>query len=111
MNFIMNLQDKFFNMVKSGNKTLEVRLLDDKRKKLMVGDTIEFSNSTNEKISVIIISIQIYDNFIDLLKDNNYLDIGLNNSTEEEALNELYSIYPKEKSSKYKAIAIKFIKK
>ena len=38
--YIMKLKPEYFNMVKEGKKSIEVRLLDDKRKMFKVGDTI-----------------------------------------------------------------------
>ena len=40
--FIMKLNSEMFDKVKSGKKTYEVRLLDEKRQKIGVGDTIIF---------------------------------------------------------------------
>ena len=34
-------------MLKQGTKTIELRLFDDKRKNIKVGDIIEFSNNSN----------------------------------------------------------------
>lgn len=110
MVFNMNLQDNFFNMVRNNSKTLEVRLLDDKRKALKIGDTIIFSNSSNQMIPVTIISLNIYNNFEELLQNNNSVEIGLINSSPENTLKQLYSIYPKEKCCQYKVLAIKFKK-
>lgn len=111
MNFNMKLHDKYFYMVKSNIKTLEVRLLDEKRKKLNIGDTITFSNSADEHIAVKVISIKIYDNFKDLLNNNNISKIGLADNCIEEALIQLNSIYPKEKCLLHKVLAIEFKKK
>ena len=109
MNYNMNLQDKFFDLVKNNSKSLEVRLLDDKRKKLNVGDIINFYNSNNEIISVKVISLKVYNNFEELLQNNNPTEIGLVDSSKN-IIDQLYSIYPKEKCSLYKVLAIKFIK-
>ena len=45
----MKLNPYPFEMIKSGQKTIELRLLDEKRQLIKVGDTIVFTNtSTNE---------------------------------------------------------------
>ena len=110
MNFNMNLQDKYFYMIENEIKTLEVRLLDKKRKKIKIGDTITFYCSDDKHINVKVTSLKIYDSFEDLLKDNNISEIGLNTNSIEEAIFQLNSIYPKEKSSIYKTLAIGFSK-
>lgn len=110
MNFNMNLQDKYFYMVENNIKTLEIRLLDKKRRKIKIEDTITFSCSSGKHITVKVGSIKIYDCFENLLKDNDISKIGLNTDSIEEAIFQLNSIYPKEKSSIYRALAIGFSK-
>ena len=47
----MNLYNDSFNMIKNGYKTIEMRLNDEKRQTIKIGDTIEFINTqTNEII-------------------------------------------------------------
>lgn len=43
----IKVQEKYFNLLKSGRKTIELRLFDDKRRKIKIGDIIEFSNASN----------------------------------------------------------------
>ena len=51
--FRMNLQPTPFSLIKSGRKTVEMRLYDDRRKNIMVGDIIIFTNLGNgEEIMV-----------------------------------------------------------
>lgn len=45
----MKLADEWFNYVKNGEKTIEGRVLDKKRKLLDVGDFIIFTNNHNKK--------------------------------------------------------------
>ena len=48
----MNLNNRPFKSIKEGTKTIELRLNDEKRSLLKVGDEIEFTNrDTNEKSS------------------------------------------------------------
>ena len=47
----MNLHEDPFLLINAGYKTIEMRLYDEKRKKINVGDIIEFTNNkTLEKI-------------------------------------------------------------
>lgn len=48
----MKLAKKWFNYVKKGKKTIEGRVLDEKRKLLDVGDFIIFTNNDNKKQTV-----------------------------------------------------------
>ena len=70
MTHYMKLNAQPFQMVKSGYKTIELRLNDDKRKSLMVGDTIIFSdiNEPQNRISVVIVKIHTFLNFNELYK-------------------------------------------
>ncbi len=43
----MRLQEKYFNLVESGIKTIELRLCDEKRQLICEGDIIEFSKTNN----------------------------------------------------------------
>lgn len=45
----MRLNNEPFNKIKEGTKTVELRLLDEKRKTLRVGDKIIFTNRTNNE--------------------------------------------------------------
>ena len=42
----MHLQPQFFNFIKSGIKTIELRLYDEKRQQIHLGDTIEFTTDS-----------------------------------------------------------------
>jgi ASC-1-like (ASCH) protein len=55
----MHLHPGPFEKVKSGAKHIEVRLNDDKRKLLKVGDTITFTNRENGKTLFVAISLLI----------------------------------------------------
>ena len=43
----MRLQEKYFNLINSGTKTIELRLRDEKRRLIHIGDEIEFSQINN----------------------------------------------------------------
>ena len=45
----MKVQEKYYNLLKSGIKTIELRLYDDKRKKIKIGDELIFENLSNPK--------------------------------------------------------------
>ena len=45
----MNLQPKYFDFIKDGTKRIELRLYDEKRQSIQLGDIIEFAKSDNEK--------------------------------------------------------------
>ena len=63
----MKLNDKAFNNIKNGIKKFELRLYDDKRKNIRLGDTIIFHNLNNldDKISVTVLALLRYPSFAD----------------------------------------------
>ena len=60
----MNLQNGPFYSMKSGAKKIEMRLYDEKRKAIKVGDTIVFSNQDKtETITVKVVALHLFDSF------------------------------------------------
>lgn len=64
----MKLQPRAFNLIVTGRKTIELRLYDEKRKKIAVGDTIIFSNTENssEQFSALVKNLYIFASFKEL---------------------------------------------
>ena len=61
----MKLKEEPFDRIKSGNKTVEFRLYDEKRQQIKIGDQIEFSKmpELNEKLLVDVIDLYIDSSF------------------------------------------------
>ena len=60
----MNLNPEPFAMIRSGQKTIELRLNDEKRQKINVGDSIEFTQiETGEKLTAEVIAIHRFELF------------------------------------------------
>ena len=73
----MKLWNDSFIAIKNQTKTIEMRLNDEKRSKIIVGDIIEFTNtSTLEKLKVKVDKIYKYDNFKQLYSNHNKISIG-----------------------------------
>ena len=63
----MNLQHSPFNAIKEGRKDIEMRLYDERRKNIAIGDVINFTNLENgEKMSVRVINLYRFNNFEEL---------------------------------------------
>ena len=63
----MNLHPEPFELIKSGHKDIEMRLYDERRKDIKIGDTILFTNNqTQEQLSVEVINLYRFDNFEEL---------------------------------------------
>lgn len=61
----MNLSEAAFRQIKDGTKTLEIRLFDEKRKALELGDLITFS-CNDEKLTVEVLGLSRFARFVDL---------------------------------------------
>lgn len=65
----MKLNPEPFMMIKEGKKTIELRLCDEKRQKVSVGDTIVFtSTETEEILRVTVVKLHNFNSFQELYK-------------------------------------------
>ena len=106
MNHNMNLNDRPFEMIKSGKKTIELRLYDEKRRKVNIGDTILFKSGT-EKLTVTVKAIHIFRSFEELyaalpLDKCGYTADKLATASPEDML----EYYSKEQIEKYGVVGI-----
>ena len=62
---IMKLNPLPFEMIRSGRKTIELRLYDEKRQEISVGDSITFINTENESniISAEVLNMYIFESY------------------------------------------------
>jgi ASC-1-like (ASCH) protein len=104
----MGLYKDYFKAVKVGKKTVEVRLNDEKRRKISVGDTIEFVNVTdqNDTIKVQVTELRKYDTFEEMYLDIPVQDFDCQGWTLEEMLKGTYEIYTKEQEKQWGTLAI-----
>lgn len=106
----MKLNNEPFECIKNGTKTIELRLNDEKRKLLTVGDYIEFTNRvTNEKLLVEVIDLFKYNSFEELYKHFNKIEMG-HSINEEANPKDMENYYSKEEQEKYGVLGIKIKK-
>lgn len=67
MNHSMRLFTEPFKNIKSGRKTIEIRLFDEKRQQVQIGDTITFTKlpDKDDVITVEVIGLSRFSNFRD----------------------------------------------
>lgn len=106
----MRLNNEPFIKVKEGIKTVELRLLDEKRKTLRVGDKIIFTNrANNEKIDVLVTNLFKADSFAPIYEK--YSKVAMCYNEEDDAKPEdMEEYYSKEEIKKYGCIAIEIEK-
>jgi ASC-1-like (ASCH) protein len=94
----MGLYERPFCSIKSGKKTVEVRLYDEKRRGIQVGDIIEFVKVPDEKetVKVKVIALHPYETFADMYRDIPFSLFDCEGWTMEEMLKATYAIYTKE---------------
>lgn len=66
MTHIMNLWQGAFNSIANGGKTIELRLNDEKRQKIVAGDTIVFKSLSNNTIIAQVKALHKFKNFEEL---------------------------------------------
>ena len=77
-NHIMKLNPVPFEMIRSGKKSIELRLYDEKRREVAEGDVITFINTEDESLtlSAKVLNIHIFDSFDELYKSLPLLKCG-----------------------------------
>lgn len=105
----MKLNKQPFNAVNVGYKTIELRLNDEKRQKLNVGDWIEFSQMDNpgNKVTVEIVALHNFDSFKELYAALPLLQYGYTEETVDSAnASDMESYYSKEEQALYGVLGV-----
>ena len=106
MTHFMKLKNEPFMSIKNGLKTIEMRLFDEKRKQIKVGDTIEFTNIVSlEKLKVKVIALHKFKNFEELYSHFNKTQLGYK-QTEIASPNDMNQYYTNEDIEKYGVVGI-----
>lgn len=111
MKHYMHLNEKPFLKIRKGSKTIELRLYDEKRKKLQVGDYIEFENISNPEQHILaeIVSLHVFDSFENLYKELPLDRCGYaRNEMKTASASDMNLYYSLEEQSKYGVVGIEF---
>lgn len=102
----MNLWNESFLKIKNRTKTIEMRLRDEKRALISIGDVIEFTNTkTNETLECIVVHLYKYENFDELYKSHNKTAIGYG-EYEKANVSDMLAYYSVENIKKYGVVGI-----
>ena len=102
----MTLAPAPFKYISLGKKTIEMRLYDEKRSKIKVGDEIEFENiDTHQKIKCEVINITRYKDFFELYSNYDKTSIGYDVNETANA-EDMYAYYSSDQIEKYDVLAI-----
>ena len=104
----MKLNSTPFEMIKSGEKTIELRLYDEKRQQIKVGDKIVFTNNTTEEtLKTTVVKLHRFDTFDELYKSLPLLKCGYTTENIDKAnpadMEQYYSV---EEQNKYGVVGI-----
>ena len=103
----MNLQPKYFDFIKGGTKRIELRLYDEKRQSIQLGDIIEFAKSDDEKFKAEVVGLLRYNSFADLFEDFDISILADSSMTKQELLEVLGEFYSEEKQAEFGVIGIR----
>ena len=105
-----HLNEEPFASIKSGTKTIEMRLYDEKRQKIKEDDIIEFINLANEeKIYTKVKALHLYDSFAELYKHFDKVSLGYKED-EEANPSDMEKYYPASEQEKYGVVGIEIEK-
>jgi len=102
----MKVQTKYYNLLKEGIKTIELRLWDEKRQQIQVGDTITFSDlsAPDDTFVAEVIALHRAPDFDKLCDTISPKQAGF--TTNEELMDCLQEFYSPENQQKYGVVGI-----
>ena len=103
----MSVKQRYFRLLKDGKKSVELRLFDEKRQKIKMGDFILFSNADDmkENFQAKVVDLTWAKDFDTLLNKVNLAETGF--QTKNELLTTLDEFYPETKQEKFGVLGIK----
>ena len=109
MKYEMKLQPEYYNFILNGTKRIEIRLNDEKRQQIKIGDTIKFLKEPklNEFFEAKVIGLLRYNTFEDMFNDFDTSILADKSMTKNELLDVIEQFYPKEKQDKYGVLGIR----
>lgn len=104
----MRLDPDPFRMIKKGEKTIELRLYDEKRRRVSVGDTIVFTETeTGEQLAVTVTALHVFPSFADLYRALPLTECGYTRAELETASpDDMLSYYSAAQQKQYGVVGI-----
>ena len=107
----MHLAAQPFELIESGAKTVEVRLHDEKRRQIAVGDQIVFTIlGGSRRVNVKVVALHVFKNFLSLYSSPLFEKTGSYGITAEEAAQSMYVYYLPADELKYGVLGIEIEK-
>lgn len=107
----LNLAPIYFDLIKSGEKILEGRLNDEKRKGFSIGDKITFYKEPEkiETIKAIILDKYLFNSFDEMSDALDKKLLGFDNETKQEMVDVYRTIYSSEDENNYGVVIFKIM--
>ena len=107
----MHLAAQPFELIESGAKTIEVRLHDEKRREIEVGDQIVFTIlGGSRRVNTKVVALHVFKNFLSLFSSPLFEKTGNDGMTAEEAAESMYKYYLPADETKYGVLGIEIEK-
>ena len=103
----MGLQKQYFDFMKDGTKRIELRLYDEKRQKIALGDLVDFVDPDGRKISTRIIGLLKYESFKDLFEDFDIAVLADGSMSKQKLLQDLERFYTPEQQEQYGVLGLR----
>lgn len=105
----MNLRREYFERIADGSKIIEMRLFDEKRRRIRIGDQIEFAcdDSSGELLRTRVQGVYVYPDFDELVEDFTTAELGFAGIAKTKIVELMLRLYGVEAAYKNKAVAIK----
>lgn len=105
----MKLQSIYFDKIKIGQKIYEIRLNDEKRRIIDVGDVIIFKREPEqvESLDTVVEDLIYFDSFKEMIDTLPLTKVGFEKETKKEVEDIYHSFYSVENEKKYGVVAIK----
>lgn len=105
----MKLQPEYYNFILNGTKRIEIRLYDEKRQQIKIGDVIKFLKEPelNDSFNAKVVGLLRYNSFEEMFKDFDISILSDNSMTKDELISVLEQFYTKEKQEKYGVLGIR----
>lgn len=105
----MKLRPEYYNFILNGTKRIEIRLNDEKRQKIQLGDKIKFLKEPDltESFDAKVVGLLRYQSFEEMFNDYDISTLADQSMTKEELISVLEQFYTKEKQNKYGVLGIR----
>ena len=110
MEMIVHLDSDVFHIVEDGSKDVEVRVNDQKRRQLKVGDTLLFLKrpDDDEEIKAVVDKLVLFSNFEEVIDAYDMGRIYLKDTSREDYLQLMSRFYSREEVENNGVVAIEF---